>query len=229
MIDKFNIKQLSEEDRPREKLRDKGALALTDAELLAILVGSGTPEMNAVQLMQNILKDCDNTLSRLSRLTISELCEYRGVGEAKALTILAACEIGRRRAQEEALEKLVVDTPSTVAEYMRPRVRDLAHEECWVLYLNQANKEITTRRISEGGLAATSVDPRRVLHEALRCDATRMVLCHNHPSGNPKPSGDDDRITKKLSQAGDIVGIKLVDHIIIADDKYYSYVEEGKL
>lgn len=153
----------------------------------------------------------------------------KGIGEAKAITILAACELGRRRAEEKAREEFSVRTPESVAQYLRPRMRDLAHEECWVLYLNQANKEICTKRISEGGLASTAVDVRRVLHEALRCNATRMILAHNHPSGNPSPSGDDDNLTDKLRQAGDIVGIKLLDHVIIADDKYYSYRDEGKL
>ena len=229
MAEKRNIKQWSEDDRPREKLRDKGAASLSNAELLAILVGSGTPELNAVEMMKSILADCGQALSRLSRLTIADLCRYKGVGEAKAITILAACELGRRRAKEESRERLKIESSATVADYFRPQMRDLPHEECWVMYLNQANKEICTKRVSEGGLTATVVDVRRILHEAIRYDATCMVLCHNHPSGNPRPSGDDDNITRKLRKAGEIIGIRLLDHIIIADCDYYSYADEGRL
>ncbi|MCM1312720.1 MAG: DNA repair protein RadC [Bacteroides sp.] len=227
---KLSIKNWAEEDRPREKLLAKGADALTKAELLAILIGSGTPKKSAVELMTDVLRDCDNKLSRLSRMSVAELMAYNGIGEAKAVTLKAAAEIGRLRAEEDALsDVLQFRDSSQIYKYMLPLMRDLNHEECWALMLNNNARLMKRVRISMGGMTETSVDVRVLMKEALLSDATCVVLVHNHPSGACRPSSDDIRLTEKVSEAGKIMSIRLIDHLIVTDGKYYSFADEGRL
>lgn len=228
--DKLNINQWSEEDRPREKLERLGPAALSSAELLAILIGSGSPEENAVDLMKKVLNNCGNSLKTLGRMSIEELKTYKGIGEAKAITILAACELGRRRQEEEAKERLNLSSTQTIYEYMHPKVQDLSTEEAWILLLNNNFKLITDAIcLSHGGLTETAVDVRLVVKHALLNNATVVILVHNHPSGNTHPSRDDDRITKQVKEGLQLMRLYLADHIIITDGDYYSYKENGKL
>ena len=206
----------------------KGAQALTNAELLAILIGSGNDEDSAVALMQKVLAAYDNSLDRVGRLSIDELCRFKGIGPAKAVTILAACELGRRRAVEQP-ESRVVRSAAQVYEYFYPMMRDLAVEECHVLLLNQSARIIDSVRIGMGGLTETVVDVRIILREALLKRATSLILCHNHPSGNLRPSGHDDRLTRQVQEAARVLNLTLADHVIFTDHGYYSYADEGRL
>ena len=206
----------------------KGAQALTNAELLAILIGSGNDEDSAVALMQKVLAAYDNSLDRVGRLSIDELCRFKGIGPAKAVTILAACELGRRRAVEQP-ESRVVRSAVQVYEYFYPMMRDLAVEECHVLLLNQSARIIDSVRIGMGGLTETVVDVRIILREALLKRATSLILCHNHPSGNLRPSGHDDRLTRQVQEAARVLNLTLADHVIFTDHGYYSYADEGRL
>lgn len=226
----LNIKELSADDRPREKLLAKGSEALSKAELLAILIGSGSPTKNAVELMKEVLRDCDDRLILLNRLSIEELMKYNGIGEAKAITLKAAMELGRRRAQEEALTDLkVIRTAQQVYEYMRPDVRELTHEESWAFLLNNSSRLIKRVRLSQGGRTETSVDVRILLRHALLAEATCVILVHNHPSGSCRPSQEDNRLTERVSQACRTVNLRLIDHVIVTDGAYYSFSENGKL
>ena len=227
-MDKLAINRWAEEDRPREKMISKGAQALTNAELLAILIGSGNDEDSAVALMQKVLSAYDNSLDRVGRLSIDELCRFKGIGPAKAVTILAACELGRRRAVEHP-ESRVVRSAAQVYEYFYPMMRDLAVEECHVLLLNQSARIIDSVRIGMGGLTETVVDVRIILREALLKRATSLILCHNHPSGNLRPSGHDDRLTRQVQEAARVLNLTLADHVIFTDHGYYSYADEGRL
>lgn len=229
MPEKLNVKQLAEQDRPREKMMRHGASALSDAELLAILIGSGNTEDNAVELMRKILNDYGNKLSLLGKCTIDELCRYKGIGTAKAVTILAASELGKRRKNESAPERPQIRSSKDSYAHFHPKLCDLAVEEVWVMLLNQANRLIDTVKISHGGLTATHADIRCILREALLKRATSVILCHNHPSGNISPSAEDDRLTQALSQATRTLDIRTLDHLIVTDGKYYSYADEGKL
>lgn len=193
--DALRITDWALEDRPREKLMAQGPAALSNAELLAILIGSGTPKMTAVELMKLVLHDCNDSLNTLGKKTIAELMQYKGVGEAKAVTILAACELGKRRQRERAEERANLCSAQYIYDYMHPRMQDLDVEEAWVLLMNQNFKLIKAVRISRGGISETAVDVRVICREAVLCNATVVALCHNHPSNNPHPSGDDDRIT----------------------------------
>ena len=193
--DVLRITDWALEDRPREKLMAQGPAALSNAELLAILIGSGTPKMTAVELMKLVLHDCNDSLNTLGKKTIAELMQYKGVGEAKAVTILAACELGKRRQRERAEERANLGSAQYIYDYMHPRVQDLDVEEAWVLLMNQNFKLIKAVRISRGGISETAVDVRVICREAVLCNATVVALRHNHPSNNPHPSGDDDRIT----------------------------------
>ena len=206
----------------------KGAQALTNAELLAILIGSGNDEDSAVALMQKVLAAYDNSLDRVGRLSIDELCRFKGIGPAKAVTILAACELGRRRAVEQP-ESRVVRSAAQVYEYFYPMMRDLAVEECHVLLLNQSARIIDSVRIGMGGLTETVVDVRIILREALLKRATSLILCHNHPSGNLRPSGHDDRLTRQVQEAARVLNLTLADQVIFTDHGYYSYADEGRL
>lgn len=229
MNGKLNINQWAEEDRPREKMMLHGAGALSNAELLAILIGSGSTDESAVELMRKVLADYRNSLSELGKSGVEELCRYKGIGPAKAITLLAASELGRRRKEEGTLERLQVRSSEDIYRLFYPLMCDLPVEECWVLLLNQAGKVIDRIRISQGGLASTAVDIRCVLREALVRRAVSMVLCHNHPSGNLRPSREDDRLTESLRQAAVTVNLRLLDHVIVTDGKYYSYADEGRI
>lgn len=230
-METLSITQWAEEDRPREKLMALGASALSNAELLAILIGSGSPGESAVALMKRLLADCNNNLNTLGKKSIMELTDakYRGLGPAKAVTILAACELGKRRQAEKAEERPRMDSALAIYEYMHPKMQDLATEEAWALLMNQNFRLIKAVRISHGGISETAVDVRIILKEALLCNATVVALCHNHPSNNATPSGDDNRITQRLQQACDTMRIYMLDHLIITDGAYYSYMEKGKL
>ena len=226
---KLTINNWAEEDRPREKLMRLGPEALSNAELLAILIGSGSTKESAVSLMQRVLNDCDNNLNTLGKRSIHELMTYNGVGEAKAITILAACELGKRRQQEKAAEHQDLGSATAVYNYMHPKMQDLDVEEAWVLLMNQNYKLIKPVRISHGGLTETAVDVRIIMKEAILCNATVLALCHNHPSNNPRPSRDDDQLTQRVKKACELMRIHMMDHVIMTDGDYYSYYENGRL
>ena len=228
---KLNINQWSEEDRPREKLMAHGAAALTNAELLAILIGSGSTEETAVSLMQHVLNDCGNTLNALGKMTIKELTDkrYKGIGPAKAVAVLAACELGKRRQMEKAMERPKMDSAEAVYQYMRPKMQDLAEEEAWVLLMNQNFKLLKCMQLSHGGLTETAVDVRVIIKQALLCNATVVCLFHNHPSNHAHPSSNDNAITKRLKEACRLMRLYLLDHVIVTENGYYSYSEQGKL
>lgn len=225
---KINITDLSLEDRPREKLEAKGPKALSQAELLAILIGSGTREENAVQLMQRILRDCHDSLRQLGRMSIEELCQYKGVGLAKAVTILAACELNNR-IMEEAYAVERVTSSEDIFKYYRPKLGELPHEESHVLLLNQQLRIIGSQLIGRGGITGTVVDVRLILKKALLANATQIALCHNHPSGTLRPSREDDQLTDHLKKAAEVMNIRLIDHVIVTSAGYYSYSDEGRL
>ena len=228
MVDKLTINRWAEEDRPREKMMSKGAQALTNAELLAILIGSGSGDDSAVSLMQKVLASYGDSLDRVGRLSVEELCHFKGIGPAKAITILAACELGRRRAVEQP-ERRQVRSAAQVYDFFYPTMRDLAVEECHVLLLNQSSTVIDSVRIGVGGLTETVVDVRIILREALLKRATSLILCHNHPSGNLRPSTHDDCLTNQLREAARLLNLSLADHVIFTDNGYYSYADEGRL
>ena len=228
-MDKLTIANWSPDDQPREKLRDKGADALSNAELLAILVGSGTPGVSAVELMQQILSNCNNNLNTLGKMSIHELMQYKGVGEAKAITILAACELGKRRQMESPEERPQLSNATRVYNHMHPVMQDLDVEEFWVLFLNQDFRLIKKNRISHGGFSEVSVDIRIIMREAVLCNATIVVACHNHPSGNIKPSKQDNALTQSLMNACEVMRLHFMDHIIVADGQYFSYHESGRI
>lgn len=226
---KLNINQWAEADRPRERFMAEGAGALSNAELLAILVGSGNNEENAVELMQRLLSDCNNSLSQLGRMTIGQLRQYKGIGEAKAISIMAACELGRRRTMSSQDERPKLQQSIDIYHYMLPRIQDHDVEQAWVLLLNNQMLLIRAVRLSQGGLTETSVDIRLLLREALLANATCIVLCHNHPSNLARPSSSDDDLTQKLKNAANTMRLRLCDHIILTDSGYYSYADEGRL
>ena len=228
---KLNINQWAEEDRPREKMMRRGAEALSNAELLAIIIGSGSPQESAVDLMKRVLNDCSNNLNTLGKMSINELTssKYKGLGTAKAITIMAACELGKRRQKEKAEERVRLDSAMSIYELMKPMMQDLSEEEAWLLMMNQNFKLIKEIRLSHGGITETAVDVRLIVKNALLCNATVVALCHNHPSNNPHPSGDDDNITRRIAEACKIMRLHFLDHLIITDDHYYSYREEGRL
>lgn len=223
------INAWAEEDRPREKLRDKGASALSDSELLAILIGSGSASESAVALMQRVMNDCGNNLNTLGKMSLHDLTAYKGIGEAKAITILAACELGKRRQASRAQERPDLGSARAVYDFMLPKLQDSDVEEAWVLLMNQRLRLIKDVKLSHGGLSETAVDVRVVMREALLANATVLTLVHNHPSGNARPSGEDDRLTRKIRAACETMRIYMVDHVIVTDGQYYSYAEEGKL
>lgn len=223
------ITSWAEDDRPREKLARIGAENLSDAELIAILIGSGNTKESAVDLMKRILKDCDNNLGILGRKSISELTAYNGIGEAKAISILAACELGKRREHEDKLERLDLSQPDAIYEHLLPKMRDLDVEEAYIVLMNNNYKHIKTVRLSHGGITETAVDVRVIIKEAVLCNATIVALAHNHPSGNIHPSGYDDQITRQVKSACDAMRLHFADHIIVTDGAYYSYHESGKL
>ena len=229
MTDKLTIKQWDEADMPREKLERLGAEALSNAELLAILIGSGSQDESAVDLMKRLLNDCNNNLNTLGKKTIPDLCAYKGVGPAKAITILAACELGKRRQLEKAEERPDLSSAAAIYDHMHPLMQDLDVEEAWILLMNQNFKLIKKMRISHGGISDTAVDVRVIIRQAILSNATVLALCHNHPSNNTRPSGDDDRLTTRVKEACKLMRIFFLDHLIITDGRYYSYHEEGRL
>ena len=228
MAEKLNINQWAREDRPREKMAARGAGELTNAELLAILIGSGNAEEDAVSLMKRILDACDNSLTRLGRMSIEELCTFPGIGPAKAISILAACELGNRRAKDRE-ERPVIRSAQQVYDYYYPLICDSAVEHSYALLLNQSSHIIKSVLVGKGGIAETLVDVRVVLREALLSQATGFILCHNHPSGNVKPSKQDDMLTTRLRDAARMMSISMVDHVILSDSGYYSYADEGRM
>ena len=229
MTERLTITQWAEEDRPREKMMMHGASALSNAELLAILIGSGNAEESAVELMRKVLNDYHNNLNELGKASIDDLCRYKGIGSAKAISILAASELGKRRKEEAVKERVTILSSKDVYDCFYPLMCDLPTEEFWVLMLNQASKIIDKVKISAGGLSATAVDVRCILREALVKRASAIVLCHNHPSGNIRPSKEDDLLTRHVAQASECMDIRLVDHIILTDCAFYSYSDEGRI
>lgn len=226
---RLSINEWAEDDRPRERLERLGAESLSNAELLAILIGTGNAELDAVQLMQRILNDCHNNLNSLGKMTLAELQAYKGIGPAKAISILAACELGKRRAREKAEERRNLNSATAIYDYMHTKLQDADVEEAWILLMNQACKLIEAKRISHGGITETAVDVRIIIREALLKNATVLALCHNHPSNNAHPSREDDRLTERISKACELMRIHFLDHIIVCDGSYYSYHENGRI
>lgn len=229
MNGKLTIANWSPDDQPREKLRDKGPAALSNAELLAILVGSGTPGVSAVELMQQILSDCHNNLNTLGKMSIRDLMVYKGVGEAKAITILAACELGKRRQMEAPEERPDLGSATRIYNYMHPVMQDLDVEEFWVLLMNQNLRLIKKMCVAHGGISEVSVDIRIIIREAVLANATVVTICHNHPSGSVRPSRQDDALTQQVRQACEVMRLHFMDHVIVVDGNYYSYHEEGRV
>ncbi|MEL5892307.1 DNA repair protein RadC [Bacteroides sp. GD17] len=228
-MDKLNINQWAEEDRPREKMMQKGAEALSDAELLAILIGSGNTEESAVALMQRVLSAASNDLNQLGKWEVHDFSRFKGFGPAKSITIMAALELGKRRRLQERPERAVIRSSRDIHDIFYPLLCDLAQEEFWVLLMNQAARVIDKARISRGGIDQTTADVRSILREALLQRATQIALIHNHPSGNPRPSPEDQRLTELVRKASQTMNIRLTDHVIITDGKYYSFTDEGLL
>lgn len=225
-----SIKEWSIDDRPREKMLAKGRQSLTDSELLAIIIGSGSVGESAVDLSKRILKDYNNNLNELGKITIKDLVKkYKGIGEAKAINIIAALELGRRRQDTDPLQRPTILSSKDSFNYLYPLVADLPHEEFWIVLCNRANKVIHSQSIGRGGVTSVVVDVKIVLKCALEHLATSIVLCHNHPSGNLKPSNEDIKLTNKLKDACTVFDITVTDHLIIGDMKYYSFADEGIL
>ena len=225
---KLNIKQWAEEDRPREKLLLKGKSALSNAELLGILIGSGTRELTAVDLAKMILEQNNNDLNKIARLNVQELKKFKGIGDARAINIVSALELGRRRTTAESVLEKITGS-ADVYECMKPALTDLPHEEFWLLLLNRANKIIKKQPISQGGVSGTVADPKLIFNHALNHLASSVILVHNHPSGNTKPSEADKRLTKQLFEAGKLLEIAVLDHIIFTDNAYFSFADENLL
>ena len=228
-MSRLSINEWAEEDRPREKLQALGAECLSNAELLAILIGSGSTDESAVALMKRIMNDCSNNLNTLGKMSIRELTAYKGMGPAKAITILAACELGKRRQKTQVEERRCLSSPQDIYEYMHPTMQDLDVEEAWVLLLNQGFQLIKPVRLSHGGISETAVDIRLIMKEAIVNNATVIALCHNHPSNNLFPSRNDDNLTRNVKKACETMRIHFLDHVIVTDGAYYSYSEKGRL
>ncbi len=216
-------------ERPREKLLEKGRQHLTESELLAILIGSGDSKNNALVLAREILSSCNDDLHALSRMDVNQLIRVKGVGNAKAIRIISAFELGRRRSSQEAGKKCSVTCSKDAADVLHPILADLSHEEFWVLYLNRANKIIKQQMISKGGIAGTVVDSRLIFKSALDSLSSSIILAHNHPSGNEKPSKADTELTQRLKEAGKFLEIPVLDHIILTSEAYFSFADEGLL
>lgn len=227
---RIRIKDWAKEDRPRERMMEKGATALSNAELIAILLGSGSQRESALDLAKRILDDVQNNLSELGKRSASDYCRiYSGIGPAKAVRVVAAMELGKRRRASETLPRKQIRNSRDIYELIHTKLIDLPHEECWVVLMNNQHKVLDTIRISHGGVSETTVDPKIVLKHALDKLASSIILCHNHPSGNPRPSSCDDRITKKIQSACSHLDIQFTDHLVFCEDGYYSYADEGKL
>lgn len=226
---KFSIKSWAEEDRPREKLSAQGRRALTDAELIAILIGSGNRDESAVELSKRILHHYGNDLNKLGKASIDELSKFKGIGEAKAISIIAALEIGRRRNETESETPEFIGSSRDGYNIIKRYLMDLSHEEFWVMMINQAGKVIAKELISKGGIIHTVADPKIIFSAALRSSAVSIMLAHNHPSGNLKPSHQDIELTKRITAAGKLLDIKVLDHLIVTDNGFYSFADEGLL
>ncbi|MCC8360857.1 RadC family protein [Salinimicrobium sediminilitoris] len=225
----FTIKHWAEGDRPREKLLQHGRQHLSDAELLAILIGSGSKNESAVEVCKKVLSKAGDNLNELGRFSVNQLMEVKGIGQVRALTIVAALELGRRRRSSEALEKKKISSSTSVFELMQPKIGELPHEEFWILYLNNSNKVIQELPLSKGGITGTLVDVRLAYKQALNLGATATILVHNHPSGNLNPSAADKQLTQKFKTAGESLDIKVLDHLIITENSYFSFADEGLL
>jgi DNA repair protein RadC len=228
-IESLSIKHWSDDDKPREKLLQKGRSVLSDAELIAILIGSGSRDESAVELSKRILASVNNNLNELGKSTIKQLMQFKGIGEAKAITIAAALEVGRRRRGEEAQKITKITDSASVFELLQPKLGDLQHEEFWIVFLNNSNKVLQASQLSKGGITGTLVDVRLVMRQALEIGAVALILAHNHPSGTLKPSTSDKQITQKLKTAAEALDIKVLDHLIITQKDYYSFADEGIL
>lgn len=228
-MESFSIKFWAEDDRPREKLALKGKAVLSDAELLAILIGSGSRNESAVELCKRILASINNNLNALGKLSVQQLSEFKGIGEAKAISIIAALELGRRRKNEDAIELTKITSSKSVFDIMQPLIGELAYEEFWVLFLNNSMKVLHKAQLSKGGITGTVVDVRIMFKLALEQNATSIILVHNHPSGSLQPSEADFEVTKKIKIAGKTLDISVIDHIIITETSYYSFKDEAKI
>lgn len=227
---RLTIREWSEDDRPREKMANKGSQALSDAELLAILIGSGNKNESAVELSRRIMRECGDNINVLARLSISDLCKrFKGIGEAKAITIMAALELGKRRKTADVLERQKIKSSHDLFDLFEPDLQDLLHEEFWFALLDGANKVIEKRRLTQGGQQQTVVDLPMLLRYAIEKSALGVAVAHNHPSGQNHPSGEDDKITKRVKEGCEAIGIRFLDHIIVANGKYYSFADEGKI
>ena len=220
-----SIKNWKEDDRPREKLLSKGKNTLSDAELIAILIGSGNREESAVGLAKRILTSTSNNLNQLGKLSVNDLTQFKGIGGAKAISIITALELGRRRRLEEALERPKINSSKAVFDIMQPILGELNHEEFWVLYLNNSNKIMYKNQLSSGGITGTLVDVRMLFKKALELSSVAVILCHNHPSGSLKPSKSDIDLTKKIQRAGKSLDIKILDHLLITEKAYFSFAD----
>jgi DNA repair protein RadC len=215
------------EDRPREKMIQYGTSTLSDAELLGILISSGTKEKSAVDLGRELLSGVNNNLTALGKLSIADLTKIHGIGNARAVTIAAALELGRRRKLAEIPEVVQIKCSKDVADIFQPILSDLLHEEFWILFLNRSNRVINRMKLSQGGISGTVTDVRMVMKKAIECLASGIIVCHNHPSGNLNPSESDSKITQKIKEAGNLLDIQLLDHLIISDKDYYSFADNG--
>ena len=223
----FSIKNWSDDDRPREKLVQKGKAVLSDAELIAILIGSGSREESAVELSKKILASVNNNLNELGKISVNKLMQFKGIGEAKAVTIVAALEIGRRRRGEDAQKITKITSSKSVFELLQPLMGELPHEEFWIVFLNNSNKVLHSSQQSKGSITGTLIDVRLIMKEALEMGAIAMILAHNHPSGTLKPSLADKQITQKIKKAAEGLDIKVLDHVIITQTDYFSFADEN--
>jgi DNA repair protein RadC len=228
-MDHLTIKSWAEEDRPREKLLLKGKHVLSDAELIAILISSGNAEETAVELSRRILGKAEYSLNELSKMSVKELMDFKGIGEAKAISIVAALELGRRRKETPVTKRDRVTTSMDAVEIFQPLLGDHMHEEFWILFLNRANLVIGKQSVSSGGMSGTVVDPKIIFKAALDHKASSIILCHNHPSGNIQPSESDVRLTKNIIAAGKVLEISVLDHVIVTQKSYYSFADEGMM
>lgn len=228
-MDHLDIKSWAEEDRPREKMLFKGRSVLTDAELIAILIGSGTPEISAVDLSKSILRSVDNDLNLLAKLSVTDLMKFKGIGEAKAIAIISAIELGRRRSNNQDKKLMKIQRSQDAYDYLKSHLLDLKQEEFWIILLNRANDIIRACQVSSGGVSSTVVDSKVIFSRALEYLASSIILVHNHPSGNLNPSQSDITLTKNLKKAGEIMDISVLDHLIFTNTGFYSFKDEGTI
>ena len=227
MTEKLSIKNWAIEDRPREKLLLKGTQSLSESELIAILIASGSVDESAVELSKRILASVNNNLNELGKQSIEELQKFKGIGQAKAITIVAAMELGRRRRLSDITKRLEIKSSKSSFELFEPILKDLAYEEFWIAYLDRANKVIIKSKVSQGGIIGTVIDVKLIMKSAIEKLSSGLILCHNHPSGNLEPSKEDLKITKQLTDAAKLFDINVIDHIIIGNNEYLSFVDEG--